>query len=350
MILRAIDDLRIQRFKPLISPAIVSEEFPRSKAMDQCIATTRTEVSRIFHGLDSRLLVVVGPCSIHDSKAALEYGEKLLDQAQRYADELVIVMRVYFEKPRTTVGWKGYINDPDLDESFNVNKGLRLARSLLCELNAMGLPCATEFLDTMVPQYVADLISWAAICARTTESQIHRELASGLSMPIGFKNPTSGDISISIDSVQSAWEAHCFLGLTEHGVPAIVHTTGNQDAHIVLRGSSSGPNYDEQTVASAIGELKKRNLPPYLMIDCSHRNSDKDYRKQRVVVDSIASRLEKREKNIVGVMIESHLVEGRQNEPTVYGQSVTDACIGWKETTALFETLSKAVQKRRGKV
>lgn len=344
MINITLHDIRIKEIKPLISPALLEHDLPVSPELAAQIIQYRQEIVKIVRGEEARLLVVVGPCSIHDTKAALEYAEKLATLRQKFKESLCIVMRVYFEKPRTTVGWKGLINDPQLDGSCDINTGLRLARSLLLDINKLGVPAATEFLDTITPQYIADLISWGAIGARTTESQVHRHLASGLSMPIGFKNGTNGDIDIAINAILSAGAPHSFLSVTNSGLSAIVSTLGNQDCHVILRGGSNGPNYSEDHVDAVKQQLMSKGLLPNIMIDCSHGNSLKDYTKQAMVVDSICKQLEKKHHGILGVMIESHLCAGRQDLKTPsdlkYGTSITDACIDWPETVRLLEKLA----------
>jgi 3-deoxy-7-phosphoheptulonate synthase len=316
------------------------------------VYNARQTAHQILHGEDDRLLVVTGPCSIHDVDAAMEYAGRLLPLREQYKDTLHIIMRVYFEKPRTTVGWKGLINDPDLDNSFQINKGLKLARKLLLDLNNRGMPAATEYLDLISPQYVADLISWAAIGARTTESQGHRELSSGISCPIGFKNGTYGNLNIAVDAIGAACRPHHFLSVTKEGRTAIFATKGNEDCHIILRGGQE-PNFDADSIASAVAALEKAKLPPYLMVDFSHANSYKDYRRQPEVAANIAEQIASGNKAIMGVMIESHLVEGNQKadgkkrEELVYGQSITDACINWDSTAQVLDQLSQAVAARR---
>ena len=337
-------DLRIKSIKPLISPALLIEELPLSDELAKQIHADREAVADILHGRDSRLLVIVGPCSIHDPKAALEYANRLAVLAKKLQKKLMIVMRVYFEKPRTTVGWKGLINDPHLDDSYNINQGLRIARGLLLAIAEKGLPIAVEFLDTISPQYVADLVSWGAIGARTTESQVHRELASGLSMPIGFKNATSGDIDIALDAVKAASHPHSFLGVTSQGLSAIVMTAGNQDSHIVLRGGKAGPNYDLASLQAIAQAQESRQVKTGIIVDASHANSQKDYRRQVAVLESVYQTMKDHpELRIAGVMIESHLTEGRQDlkpgQPLVYGQSITDACLGWEQTEAMLTKL-----------
>ena len=348
------DDLRIAQLKPLIPPAILMEELPISEAASHTVAAARRALDAILAGEDDRLVVVVGPCSIHDPQAALEYAERLKKKAAALSDELYVVMRVYFEKPRTTVGWKGLINDPHLDDSFDINSGLRAARGLLVQLADMGLPAGSEFLDTITPQFIADLISWGAIGARTTESQVHRELASGLSMPVGFKNGTAGNVQIALDAIGAARHPHHFLSVTKQGIAAIVGTAGNASCHLILRGGSGGTNYDHASVGAAAAQLKKANLPHRLMIDCSHGNSAKDHKSQPAVVRAVAAQVAGgAAQDIFGVMLESHLVEGNQKQQAgselVYGQSITDACIGWEDTVEVLEELAAAVGMRRKK-
>ena len=335
------DDVRIRRIDELLPPIAHLYELPLTERAAKLVAETRRAVSAILHGSDNRLLTVIGPCSIHDTAAALEYAGRLLPLRQKYQKELLIVMRVYFEKPRTTVGWKGLINDPYLDGTFDINFGLRQARHLLLELNNMGMPASTEFLDMITPQYYADLISWGAIGARTTESQVHRELASGLSCPVGFKNGTDGNLKIAIDAIGAASHPHHFLSVTKAGHSAIVHTTGNPDCHAILRGGKE-PNYSAEHVQAAAADLEKAGKPPRLMIDCSHANSRKDYTRQMEVAADIAAQIRAGSQTIMGVMVESHLVAGRQDKPDVYGQSITDACIGWDETEKLLALLAEA--------
>ncbi len=345
------DDLRIRGLRPLISPALLMEEFALSPEATNVVVNARHAATRIVQGSDDRLLVIVGPCSIHDPIAAIDYAEKLKAIADKYSNELLIIMRVYFEKPRTTLGWKGLINDPDLNGNFNINKGLRTARKLLYDLANIGMPAGTEFLDTIVPQYISDLISWGAIGARTTESQVHRELSSGLSMPIGFKNGTRGNIQIAIDAIGAAKGAHHFLSVTKHGIAAIVSTTGNDAGHIILRGASDGPNYDTDSIQATKTSLEKAGLTPKVMVDCSHGNSNKDHSRQPLVIDDLCEQMQQGETGICGVMIESNLVEGRQNyvpdQPAQYGQSITDACVSWEQTVPMLEKLAKAVKARR---
>ena len=348
---RRTDDLRITDVRPLIPPAILLEEIPISERASNVVANARTAIAGAIEGRDPRLVVVAGPCSIHDAKAALEYANRLQRLSARYADHLIVVMRSYFEKPRTTVGWKGFINDPDLDESFHINKGLRLARQLLLDVNDMGLPTGSEFLDTQIPQHIADLTSWVAIGARTTESQVHRELASGLSMPVGFKNGTDGSTKTAVDAVLSARTAHWFPSVTKQGVSAIFQTTGNDTCHVILRGGSrSGPNYHAAHIAELCQTLAKQGLRQAVMIDCSHGNSEKDHRRQGAVSADVAQQIAGGSWQIFGVMLESHLVEGRQDyvpgTQAVYGQSITDACISIEQTEPLLEQLAKAQQLR----
>jgi 3-deoxy-7-phosphoheptulonate synthase len=344
-------DLRISGTRPLISPAILEYDLPLPDETAALISRTRRETGAIFKGTSDRLVVVVGPCSIHDPEAAIEYAEKLKVEASRLQEDLLVIMRVYFEKPRTTVGWKGLINDPHLDDSFDINHGLRSARKLLLDVSKIGLPAATEFLDTISPQFVADLISWGAIGARTTESQIHRELASGLSMPIGFKNGTSGSIQIALDAIQSASRPHHFLGVTKQGVSAIVSTTGNDACHLILRGGQNGTNYDASSISENLGILTAQGLPPYLMVDCSHGNSLKDFRNQPLVAADLCRQISDGSAGIAGVMIESNLVEGSQklaaHTAMTRGQSVTDACISWDTTVEVLDGFATAVRKRR---
>jgi 3-deoxy-7-phosphoheptulonate synthase len=346
------DDLRIEKIRPLIPPAILIEELPLSEETSRVVAESRLAVRDVMDGRDDRLLVVVGPCSIHDTKAALEYGRKLAAQAQRLKDDLLVVMRVYFEKPRTTVGWKGLINDPDLDGSFHVNKGLRLARGLMLELLAMGVPCGTEFLDTITPQFIADLVSWGAIGARTTESQVHRELASGLSMPVGFKNGTDGNVQIAIDAIRAASHPHHFLSVTKQGIHAIVATRGNDRCHVILRGGNGGPNYDVEHIDLYAKQLEKNHQPARLMVDASHGNSSKNHQNQPKVAHAIAEQIRGGDSRVFGLMIESHLVAGRQDyKPgqATYGQSITDACISFDDTVPVLDDLADAVRTRRNK-
>jgi len=346
------DDLRISGINPLISPAVLAYYLPLSEQASELVASTRAQADAILRREDDRLLAIIGPCSIHDPEAAMEYAAKLKEQAKRLEKDILIIMRVYFEKPRTTVGWKGLINDPNLDDSFDINQGLRIARGLLLDLANMGVPAGTEFLDTISPQYIADLIAWGAIGARTTESQIHRELASGLSMPVGFKNGTGGSIQIALDAIQSSSRPHHFLSVTKQGVSAIVSTAGNESCHLILRGGKTGPNYDKDSVDAAAAMLKEQGLIETVMIDCSHGNSMKDFRNQPMVARSIANQLADGAKEITSVMIESNLVEGNQKlnsdlSKLTRGQSVTDACIGWDDTVETLDVLAEGVRKRR---
>ena len=344
------DDLRIKEIKELAPPAHLLREFPCDEAASSTVFDARSAIHRILHGMDDRLVVVIGPCSIHDPAAALEYARRLQAERERLKGDLEIVMRVYFEKPRTTVGWKGLINDPDLDGSFRINHGLRVARELLMEINAAGLPAGCEFLDMITPQYIADFVAWGAIGARTTESQVHRELASGLSCPVGFKNGTDGNIRIAVDAIKAAQQPHHFLSVTKGGHSAIVSTKGNEDCHIILRGGKA-PNFDAASVETACADLGKAGLAQRLMIDASHANSQKNHQNQIAVCESIAAQLAAGEQRIVGVMIESHLVAGRQDlqpgKPLTYGQSITDACLGWEDSVRCLDTLAEAVRKRR---
>ena len=344
------DDLRITAMNEVISPEQLHKDCGISESASKLIFDTRTAIHNILNGKDDRLLVIIGPCSIHDPDAAREYAARLKEMRKELGDDLLIVMRVYFEKPRTTVGWKGLINDPNLDESYEINKGLHLARCLLADLNEMNIPAATEFLDLITPQYIADLISWGAIGARTTESQVHRELASGLSSPVGFKNATDGGLQVAIDAIGAASRPHNFLSLTKEGYSAIFATTGNDDCHIILRGGKE-PNYDASHVNQAVSELKAAGVQQRLMVDCSHANSQKEHQRQIDVAKVVAEQVAQGNYNLMGVMIESHLVEGRQDveqgKELVYGQSVTDACINWDDSEAVLRGLARAVQQRR---
>jgi 3-deoxy-7-phosphoheptulonate synthase len=344
------DDLRIESIKAVTSPAVICEEIPVTEEAAKTTVLTRTAIHNILHGKDDRLIVITGPCSIHDIDAAKEYANKLKPLIDEYSDDLLIIMRVYFEKPRTTVGWKGLINDPDLDDSYNINKGLRTARQLLLDLNHIGIPAATEYLDLITPQYVTDLISWGAIGARTTESQVHRELASGLSCPVGFKNGTYGTTKIAVDAIGAAIRPHNFLSLRKEGNAAIFSTTGNPDTHIILRGGKE-PNYDAENIDKVSKELEAANLPATVMIDLSHANSKKKHDAQIDVGKDVAEQIANGDKRIIGTMIESHLVAGRQDvhpdQELVYGQSITDACLGWESTVELIKTLATASNTRR---
>ena len=345
------DDVRIGGLKPLIPPAILMDEMPLSEQASIVIASTRKHAEKIVAGEDDRLLVVVGPCSIHDPEAALEYADHLHAVAEQLRGELLIIMRVYFEKPRTTVGWKGLINDPKLDGSFDINNGLRAARRLLLDLAERGLPAGSEFLDVITPQFIADLIAWGAIGARTTESQIHRELASGLSMPVGFKNGTDGNIQIAIDAIGAACHPHHFLSVTKQGISAIVNTVGNPSCHLILRGSKSGPNFDAETIATTQAKLVDASVNHRIMIDCSHGNSRKDHARQAAVAEDLCRQIASGSTAIMGVMIESHLVGGRQDHDgsssLTYGQSITDACLEWEQTKPVLNELAAAVHARR---
>ncbi len=345
-----IDDVRIQEIKELVPPAHVLREFPATAKAAEVAYEARQAIHRVLYGADDRLLVVIGPCSIHDPAAAMDYARKLKAEADRLSEDLLVVMRVYFEKPRTTVGWKGLINDPGLDNSFRINDGVRLARKLLWEVNELGLPAGTEFLDMITPQYIADLISWGAIGARTTESQVHRELASGLSCPVGFKNGTDGNLRIAVDAIKAAQAPHHFLSVTKAGHSAIVTTRGNEDCHAILRGGKE-PNYDAASVDAAARELAAAGVMSKLMIDVSHANSRKQHRLQIDVAREVGAQVAAGEERIMGVMIESNLTEGRQDlvpgRELEYGKSITDACIGWEDSVAVLDVLADAVRQRR---
>ena len=347
------DDVRIEKLKPLLPPAILMEELPVSERASTIVALARQAVTRILRGEDDRLVVIMGPCSVHDLEAAEEYAAKLKVLAQEVDKDLYIVMRVYFEKPRTTVGWKGLINDPHLDGSFSINEGLRKGRRLLRDLAELGVPCGCEFLDPISPQFFADLVSWGAIGARTTESQVHRELASGLSVPVGFKNGTDGNLQIAFDAIRAAANAHHFLSVTKEGLAAIVATKGNPDCHVILRGANSGPNYGAEHVTKAVDALVRHGLPARVMVDCSHGNSSKDYKRQPEVAADLAKQIAGGSAAIFGLMLESHLVGGRQDLkpgcPLTYGQSITDACRGWDETVPVVHKLAEAVRHRRAR-
>ncbi len=345
-------DLRIRATKPLVAPAVLEEELPLPDTGAGLVARTRGELASVVTGMDDRLVVVVGPCSIHDPAAAVDYAERLRDVAAMYAGELLLVMRVYFEKPRTVFGWKGLINDPFLNDSFQINAGLRFARTLMLDVLARGLPVATEFLDTTLGQYYADLVSWGAIGARTVESQVHRELASGLSMPVGFKNRTDGDVRVAVDAIRAARHPHWFPSLTREGAPAIMGTAGNEHAHLVLRGGTSGPNFSAEHVRAAIGLLREHSLPPHVMVDCSHANSGKDAGRQPAVAVDLAAQIAGGERGIVAVMLESNLLGGAQDyraNPLIYGRSITDACLAWEQTLPVLATLAEAVTARRSR-
>ncbi len=346
------DDLRILDTEELISPEQLIDDLPVGSEAAKTVSHARETIHRILTGEDDRVLVIVGPCSIHDPDAAREYASRLKGMIDQHANDLFIVMRVYFEKPRTTVGWKGLINDPDLNDTFQINKGLHLARSLLRDLSDMNVPCGTEYLDLISPQYIADLIAWGAIGARTTESQTHRELASGLSCPVGFKNGTDGDVQLALDAIKSASNPHHFLSVTKGGHSAIFKTRGNEDCHVILRGGKQ-PNYDMFSVDDAAEMLSKAGLPARIMVDASHANSRKIPERQIHVAHDIATQIARGNRNIFGIMLESHLVEGRQDvvagQPLTYGQSITDPCINWDSTVEVLESLAQAVQARRGK-
>ena len=344
------DDVRIEQGDELLAPMQVMRELPATERSEETTFAGRKAVHDILRGADDRLLVVVGPCSIHDSAAALEYATRLEAERRRLRADLAIVMRVYFEKPRTTVGWKGFINDPHLDETFDMNEGLRLARKLLLEINTLGVPCGTEFLDLISPQYIADLIAWGAIGARTTESQSHRQLASGLSCPVGFKNGTDGNIRIAVDAIKAANSRHHFISVTKSGHVAAFKTSGNEDCHVILRGGKR-PNYDAASVDAACRDLAAAGLRQHLMIDFSHANSEKKFERQLDVAADVAAQLAAGERRIAGVMVESHINPGRQDlvpgQPLAYGVSITDACLGWADTVQLLDTLADGVRKRR---
>jgi len=349
--MQATDNLRIKTLNPLISPSLLSDEIPLSEKASLTVNQAREEIQSILKQNDDRLMVVVGPCSIHDPIAAIEYAKKLKYCRKEYRNELCIIMRVYFEKPRTTVGWKGLINDPKLDRSFNINQGLRIARRLLLAINELGVPTGSEFLDTIIPQYISDLSSWGAIGARTTESQIHRELASGLSMPVGFKNGTTGNIEIAIDAILAAQQPHHFLGVSKQGLAAIISTTGNPYCHVILRGSKTRSNYDAISITKTEQFLENHSLPLRIMVDCSHGNSNKDYTQQAKVVDSVIEQLLSGNNSLFGIMIESNLIPGSQKiisgKPMTYGKSITDGCIGWEETERILAKLSQAIKKKK---
>ncbi len=346
----ATDDVRIVKIKELVKPAEIIQKLQESACSTENILATRTAIHNVLHGDDDRLLVVVGPCSIHDTKAGLEYAHRLLHVREQLSDDLLIVMRVYFEKPRTTVGWKGLINDPHLDGSYDINLGLEKARQFLLDVNELGMPAGMEFLDTITPQYTADLVSWGAIGARTTESQVHRELASGLSCPVGFKNGTDGGVRVAIDAIKTAGSPHRFLSVTKNGESAIIVTSGNEDCHVILRGGKT-PNYSADHVNEVGEQLDAAGLPAKIMIDCSHANSQKQYEQQVNVAEDIAGQIASGDNRIAGVMVESHLKAGKQSHTPgcelIYGQSITDGCLGWDETETVLNTLADAVRKRR---
>jgi 3-deoxy-7-phosphoheptulonate synthase len=347
-----LDDVRIRDVRPLISPALLHEELPADDAVQDFIERSRAEVAAIVQGADPRLLVVVGPCSIHDHEEAMEYAHRLRAVADELREDLFVVMRVYFEKPRTTVGWKGYINDPRLDGSFRINEGLRRARALLLEVAHLRLPAGTEFLDLLSPQYIADLVSWGAIGARTTESPSHRQLASGLSCTIGFKNGTDGGVQMAADALVACRAPHAFMGMTKMGAAAVFETTGNGDCHIILRGGSRGPNYGAAEVDAACAVLRKAGVIENVMVDCSHANSGKQYERQVEVAEDLAGRIAAGDRRIVGIMVESHLNAGRQDlkpgVPLARGVSITDGCIGWDQSELLLRRLAAAARRRRG--
>ncbi|KAK3843906.1 MAG: phospho-2-dehydro-3-deoxyheptonate aldolase, tyrosine-inhibited [Linnemannia gamsii] len=349
-----MEDLRVSGYSPLLPPQIIQEELPMSDVSRKVVSLARQQAAKILRGEDDRLIVIVGPCSIHDPKAALEYAALLKPLADELSGEILVIMRAYFEKPRTTVGWKGLINDPDIDGTFQINKGLRIARGLLCQLTDMGIPVGCELLDTISPQFLADLISWGAIGARTTESQLHRELASGVSFPLGFKNGTDGNITIAVDAIRAASQPHHFLGVTKQGLAAITKTRGNELCHLILRGGNGGPNYEQEHIATVRAGLVKAKLPEVIMVDCSHGNSRKQHRNQISVSADLANQIRNGDKSIVGLMIESNLVEGRQDvgpegrDGLTYGQSITDACVEWVDTEKMLRDLAEAVRVRRG--
>lgn len=349
-------DLHNQRVKgisPLLSPALLRQDFPLDVPIAKTVHQGRLDTIDVLDGRDDRLIVVVGPCSVHDPGAALDYANTLAEHAERVHDALHVVMRVYFEKPRTTLGWKGLINDPDLDGSFAVNKGLRRARRLLLDISALGLPVGCEFLDPITPQFIADTVSWGSIGARTAASQVHRQLCSGLSMPIGIKNSTEGDVQVAVDATRAAAASHVFPGINDDGLAALLTTAGNPDCHVILRGSASGPNYDSGTVTDTLARLRAAGLPERVIIDASHGNSGKDHRRQAEVTGELADRIAGGERGIAGVMLESFLSEGRQDltlgaaDALSYGQSITDACMGWDTTAGLLDRLAAAVRDRR---
>ena len=349
--MRPVDDIRVEALRPLLPPTILLEELPITEAIGQTVVDGRRQIREILEGKDDRLLVVVGPCSIHDPGAGLEYAERLARVSERLAGELCVVMRVYFEKPRTTVGWKGLINDPGLDNTFHINTGLRLARRFLLDVIGQGVPAGCEFLDPITPQFLADLVSWGAIGARTTESQVHRELASGLSMPVGFKNGTGGTVQLAVDAVRSAAFPHSFLGVTKQGLAAIVATTGNPHCHVILRGGKTGPNYGEDAIEAVERQLDAGGLPRRIMVDCSHANSGKDHTVQPSVAAEVAAQIGDGRQSIFGVMLESFLLAGKQKVEAgaelVHGQSITDACMGWETSVKVLEGLAAAVGRRR---
>lgn len=348
----ATDDVRILEIKPLVKPSVLLSKLKESAETTHNILQTRTAIHRILHQADDRLLIIVGPCSIHDPKAGMEYARRLLEARKILAADLLIVMRVYFEKPRTTVGWKGLINDPHLDGSYDINEGLAIARKFLLDVNEIGMPAGAEFLDTITPQYTADLVSWGAIGARTTESQVHRELASGLSCPVGFKNGTDGSVRVAIDAIKTASSPHHFLSVTKEGESAIIATSGNEDCHVILRGGKV-PNYDAASIDAACNSLADEGLAPRLMIDCSHANSQKQYQRQKQVAQDVATQIAAGDARIIGLMLESHLHAGKQDHTPgcelEYGKSITDGCLGWEDSLQTLELLAKAVRERRAR-
>ncbi|KAK6353131.1 3-deoxy-7-phosphoheptulonate synthase [Orbilia brochopaga] len=353
--LEEAEDVRVVGYDPLIPPQLLQHELPAPAESKKTVISGRRDAVNVLNGSADKLLVIVGPCSIHDPETALEYAARLKDLSARLSDDLVLIMRAYLEKPRTTVGWKGLINDPDIDETFQINKGLRVSRKLFCDLTALGVPIASEMLDTVSPQYLADLLSVAAIGARTTESQLHRELASGVSFPVGFKNGTDGSLTVAVDAIGAAAHPHHFMGVTKQGLAAITRTTGNPDCFVILRGGTSGPNYSAEHVAKVKEGLRKAGQREIMMIDCSHGNSLKNHKNQRPVSEDIANQIRAGEEGIVGVMIESHLNEGKQSVPAEgpgalkRGVSITDACVGWDETVVILENLAAAIRERREK-
>lgn len=342
--MQRLDNLRIASIRPVATPASVQQAVSITELAADTVKSTRAAIENILDGKDDRMVVVVGPCSIHDPDAAIEYARRLAAVRKQVEDQLLIVMRVYFEKPRTTVGWKGLINDPNIDDSYDIDQGLRTARQLLVDLNNMGMPAGVEYLDILTPQYLADLVSWGAIGARTTESQLHREMASGLSCPVGFKNGTNGSIRVAVDAVTSARNPHRFLSLTKTGVVSIFETTGNEHTHVILRGGSDGTNYDDEAVNKSCALLAKAGLPEHVLIDCSHANSGKKPENQPAVARDCVQRRAAGDKRIIGLMIESHLEEGRQDTPEVYGKSITDACLGWENTESLLLDLAQTLR------
>ncbi|MEU0239799.1 3-deoxy-7-phosphoheptulonate synthase [Nocardiopsis sp. NPDC006198] len=345
------NDTRVASYKPLIAPRDLLAELPLGPDRSALVEESRAEVKRVLDGEDDRLLVVVGPCSVHDPESALDYARRLAELVPSLRDDLCVVMRVYFEKPRTTVGWKGLINDPHLDDTYDVHHGLRTARKLLLDINSLGLPAGTEFLDPITPQYIADVVSWGAIGARTTESQVHRQLSSGLSTPVGFKNGTDGDVQVAVDAVGAASASHTFFGVDPAGAGSVVVTEGNPDCHVILRGGRSGPNFDTEPVGAALDVIENAGLPRRLMIDASHANSGKDHKRQPGVASAIAAQVAAGQKGVIGVMLESFIVEGAQKlgDPAdlTYGQSITDKCMGWETTGEVLNQLAEAVRKRR---